>query len=60
MVEFVLGVLVGALIIGVLANRKPEWFATVASVSRIVNLVRPQPSRRRTKKLGSFKGLVTP
>jgi len=35
--EFLLGCIVGGVIIGVLAHRKPEWFARVVAEVNIVD-----------------------
>jgi hypothetical protein len=33
---FLAGVAVGAIVIGVLANRRPQWFAKVVAASNVV------------------------
>lgn len=37
MIEFSAGFIIGAVIIGILANRRPQWFAKVVSAANAVD-----------------------
>lgn len=35
--DFALGAIVGAIIVGLIAHRKPEWFATIVKAANAVD-----------------------
>lgn len=37
MLEFAAGIIIGVVIIGILANRRPQWFAKVVSAANAVD-----------------------